>query len=173
MKYIALYASLTATLRAVIKVYTDSYGHEKRTQITQNLKEHPIRLTQQLYTVAISNAINHGRRELNSDDLSIIKYIALNSIPEDRMLALKALLKGEFNCDGLPTIKKSDLVKALNISDYRAKDIIKNFGLLGICDIEEPDEAESDSGDKYYIGEYSMTLKEEYKWLLDKEVWGA
>ncbi len=170
MYYIAMFASLAAVLRTVVYVYTDDKGNEKRTQFTGNLKEHPIRLTQQIYNVAISNAINHRRDYLDFQDLKVIKYIALSSVPYERMLALKTLLNSEQLTDkNLPQVDKGDLVKELSISDYKAKDIIKTFDLLNICDIEGPQEAEKD-GKTYYYGEYSMTLKEEYRWLLDKEI---
>ena len=164
------FAKLVASLRAPIKVLVEDDGKKKRTQITENLKEHPIRLTQQLYTIARSNAANHIRAELNYDDLKVVKYVALSSVPLDRKLTLEALLASEIKENGLPAVGTGEIVKKLNISPYKAKSLIELFGLLGICEVSIPEPFLSKNDNYYYQDEYKMVLKEEYKWLLDKEI---
>ena len=169
-RYIIKFAKLVASLRAPIKVHVGEDERKKRTQITQNLKELPYRLTEQLYTIARSNAANHIRTELNNVDLKVVKYVALSSIPLDRKLTLEALISSGMKEDGLPAIGTSGLVKKLNISSYKAKSLIELFGLLGICDATIPEPLLSENDKLFYQDEYKMVLKEEYSWLLNKEI---
>jgi len=168
IRYIVKLAKLVSVLRAPINYFISSDGsREGRTQFTQNLIEMPYRLTEQLSTIARSNALNHGRNELTADDLKIIRYIALSSVPLDRKLSIEALVNSEKNENGRPVLKTSDLVQKLNISSYKAKSIIKLFGLLKICEVRVPNQRIGGSGVAYISDEYSMVLNEDYMWLID------
>jgi len=117
-----------------------------------------------------SNAANYRRDELNLNDLKVVKYIALSSVPLERKLTLESLLPSRVEENGLPTIGTSGIVKNLNISEYKVKSPIELFGLLGICNVSVPEPLLSEDDNYYYQDEYKMVLKEEYKWLLDKEI---
>lgn len=169
-RYIIKFAKLVASLRAPIKVFVDDDEKTKRTQITQNLKEMPYRLTEQLYTIARSNAANHRRTELNLDDLKVVKYTALSSVPFERKLTLEALLSSGIKEDELPAIGTSGLVAKLNIAPHKARSLIELFGLLEICEVSIPEPFLSKNDNYYYQDEYKMVLKKEYCWLLGKEI---
>lgn len=150
---IVKFTDLTATLRALIKVFVNEDERISRTQITQNLEELPYRLTEQLYTIARSNAANHIRTELNNDDFKVVKYVALSSVPLDRKLTLEALISSGIEEDRLSTIGTSGLVKKLNISPYKARSLIELFGLLRICEVSIPEPFLSKNGKEYYQDE--------------------
>jgi len=169
VKNIVRLAKLVAVLRAPIKYFTGA-NNDGRTQITQNLIEAPYRLTDQLTAIARSNALNHERKELDFSDLKIIRYIALASIPYENKLALEALLSSEEKESGRPKLRTSSLAEKLNVTRYKARNLILLFGLLGICDITNPQTSISESGNPYTEGEYVMVLKTEYLWLLD-DIW--
>lgn len=167
-RYIVKLAKLVSILRAPIEYFISSDdSREARTQFTQNIIEMPYRLVEQFSTIARSNALNHGRYELNNDDLRIIRYIALSSVPLEKKLTLEVLIASENSENGRPVIKTSDLVRELNISNYKAKSIIKLFGILGICEVRTPNPRNNSNGITYTFDEYSMVLKEDYLWLLD------
>jgi hypothetical protein len=162
-------SNLVAKLRAPVYYFIDDYGRERRTQFIKDKTEIPLRLAEQLSTMARSNAINHGRYELNEDDLKLVRYIALSSVPIEKKLTLETLISSELKISGRPAVRTRELVEKLNISKYKAKELIMLFGILEICDVIEPEGRQDAQGRRYAVGEYTMVLKEEYLWLTEPE----
>ena len=64
----------------------------------------------------------------------------------------------------------SQLAQKLEVSLYRAKGIIKHFGLVKICNVIEPPQIIVE--ESIHCNEpYKMVLKQEYEWLLEPQLY--
>jgi hypothetical protein len=86
---IADYAKLLAHLRAHVATWKDDSGEE---QYRAPTIESPERAMTLLYALARGHAIIHGRNQLHHDDLAIVRRAAVESVPDDRRKAIRAVI---------------------------------------------------------------------------------
>ena len=87
---IVAYAQLVARLRGVVSVWQER-GAEDFSYTPPNI-ERPHRALAALYNLARGRALLHGRRQLLSEDLNLVKSVALSSMPTERARLFRALV---------------------------------------------------------------------------------
>ncbi len=110
-KYLKFASELLANCRGIIITQSESYTNEEGKEIfyyaiVDIQIEEPWRALQQLITLVKFLSLTQQRREITTDDLSIVKEIVLSSMPANRAQALRILIKHEGLIDGVITAKE-------------------------------------------------------------------
>jgi hypothetical protein len=140
------YAKLIAAGRVVV---TDLAGEAQA-----GLAEGPHRVILLLQTLARGLALLEGRSEVSSDDLEIIRHVALSTIPQRRRELLRALLaKGG-------RLTSVEVETALDVSRPTALSRMKELGATEICRFSPGNPATSIPAE--------IALEDDWQWLLDE-----
>ena len=152
---IAMLAQLVAKLRAVIPTIDTENTSGSNYGYGIPIEENPNRAFQLLCNLAKGHAISCGRNFINSEDLSVVVWVALSSAPKERTKLLK-LLKNNFG--KLNTLEVQD---KLNVTKSTAQKYMKQFEILGFV------KSSKDVGVSKPIN--GIELKDQFKWLLKPE----
>ncbi len=158
MLIIARCAKLLAKLRGVIHVYEKkSQSGEVSYEYRPPVIENPDRIIQLFYNLCRGHAVVCGRKQISSDNLSLIIELAIDGAPTARAKLFRGLLVN----NGL--MKTSDVKKCLFCSAPTAHKEMETLEILGIASVT----AESDGS----VGEPEkrIKLRDEFKWFLSDE----
>jgi hypothetical protein len=145
---IAQYARLLAQLRGVVSVAKE-YGSDEIASYSPPHVEVPTRAAAVLYNLARGRALLWGRQYVDNSDLPLIKHVVLSSMPTDRALLFRSLLRS----DGAVATREAG--QALKVALPTARKLMRALELLDVADIE----GEEVSG-------FRLVLRPEWRWCL-------
>jgi hypothetical protein len=142
-----------------------SEGSSSSTELNYSvsLPENPKRANRILNNLANGHALLTGRNYVTLDDIPVVIKTALSTGPIDRVKLLSLLIahKGKLTT---PLI-----VQSLNTSKYVARKTMTEFKAIGLIDMEFlklDDNCQSTQYNNRTVAQ--ITLKEKFRWLLDK-----
>lgn len=119
--------------------------------------EQPQRLTSLLYDLARGRALLYGRNAIDDSDLLLVAHVAFSSMPFDRAIMLRELLKN----DGRLSLEQIE--SATGTSAPTATRLAQMFSALGVVDKVEW----GDVGSKGGRPKLAIQLRREFDWVLD------
>ena len=150
-------ASLLASLRGVINVWTDRDAEGQTFNHTEPVIERPRRINQSLYNLARGHALINGRTQLNQDDAKAVIEIALNSAQKSRVQILEALIRNQ------GVVSTSQLERVLNRTNTTVLQEMEKFAILGIATTRD--------SENYEVGrpEKELLINERFAWFCGDE----
>lgn len=153
-RYIIRLARLLAHLRGVVPTWhtddTDGLGYGYALATI----EEPDRAITQLRNLARGHALSRGRNYITIEDISLVIDVVFSTASKERVKALELLLS---NGGKLTT---SDIANTLNISSNTAKRTMAEFKALGLVELNDGDNNNS---------EKEINLYQSFSWFLSEE----
>jgi hypothetical protein len=157
LEIIARSATLLASLRGSINVWTEHSVDGVEYSYQEPIIEMPDRINQIFYNIARGHAVACDRLELNMDDIKLILNIAFDSAPLSRTKIFRLLIGN----DGFLTTQK--VIEGLNCSDTTANKEMEILKILGIGNITSETRSEVGRPQK------TLSLKTGFSWFKSDE----
>jgi len=156
-RVIARCASLLASLRGVINVWTDRDAEGQVFNHTEPIIEKPRRINQLLYNLARGHALINGRTQLNGDDAKAVIEIALNSAQKSRVQIVEALIANQ------GVVSTTQLEVILNRTNTTVLQEMEKFEVLKVATTRNTDNDDVGRPVK------ELVINERFRWFCGDE----
>lgn len=143
-------------LRSALSVWREGDDEGSEYSYSSPLTEEPYRLNSYLFDICRGHAIINGRDNITKEELPILFKVALDSMPTERRKLFRYLLERNGQ------LYTEDIEQKLKCSKKVALKVMKVFEILGVVELN------SQKTDEPGRPETKITLKEEFKWLLEE-----
>lgn len=153
---IARYSKLLSKLRGTVSIWYEKDPNTTNTYISNDgpTIEAPFRANQTLYNLARGHAVTNNRNYITTDDIWVVKEVALNSADKHRTKILNLLVNNDL-------VTTTMIEKHLKVSKPIAIKEIEIMCLLGI--------SKKASFSESYIGkEFAIRLNKRLNWLKEE-----
>ena len=139
------------TTRARSGVIRDGY---KRSLDYAPEPESPTRFARQLYSLARGIAATRGSKEVNSEDLALVQRVALDCVPAQRRVVLRALVKGDTD----ETLSTSTVAGMSQYSTDTIRRALEDCQALGLASVSKVGSGKADQWS--LLGDWRQTFAE-------------